>query len=1093
MATTRIRGQQLNLTGSALLDRGITLTADKSIGAGTSTAITFSNTRATVTGSLQLIKTTPTADAEVASKAYVDSQTGGSIPVGTLAFGQYDGTGFSGDTNLGTNRLLSTLNDEQKDHSLSLASASIFFARSGSQKIRNLASGSLLFDIGRMAFTGSALPATGSGVQIHASNANGYVDISGGSSGHVRIEGVRVTDSTVSTAAGDIKVEAEAADAKVTIKGDHESGTAIHIDGDANAASIVDIDAGILNIDASDNIVVAAADLISFTTSDTGADGKISLVSGVASANTSIHLDGNAAAGSIVDIDAGVLDIDATGAVTIDSSAGTIGIGVDAVDQNINIGTDGARTISIGSEAAGNTAAINMKALGAADSDVSIESAAGSVNITGGEAAADSVNISGTGVTIASSNTTHGVKLATATSGVPISIGHTTSLTTVNDDLTVTGHISGSSTVTVGAANATQLQLKNGAIGVGHDGTASDKDLMELTSGVLTVNGHVSGTTFTVGAANGTQLQLKNGAIGVGHDGTSSDPDLIQLDDGAATFNGAVTVNGNFNVLGTATAVSSSNLMVSDPIIALGVSGTSLGQAGDRGIVMAMDKADQGSPSFFFDFSGIPSSGANEGTVTGSFVFARSVSTGSALTLEAASYLGLKAQDAEFGPLGGSKLRLGVAAAGEIDTSAGNLTLDSAGGTVVVDDALQVASTIGVSGDSDLMTLASNVLTVAGHVSGTTVTVGAANATQLQFKNGAIGVGHDGTASDKDLMELTSGILTVNGHLSGTTATVGAANATQLQFKNGAIGVGHDGTDSDKDLMELEKGILTVNGHLSGTTATIGAANATQLQFKNGAIGVGHDGNDSDKDLMELTSGILTVNGHVSGTTFTVGAANATQLQLKNGNIGIGHDGAVSDPDLLALTSGLLTVNAGATIVGALQQSQGTIVAAPNGASSISTSAGNLTLDSAATLNLGTTNATALVLGNTGNTTAISAAPATTLDVSNTTRLTFPKYAFNRIGATYAAAAQTAFTVFEGQIAGQIVGNTTFQITGSGNMHVRRGSLEVYLNGLLLHSGSGNDYTMKIVGGGQTCISGTLNSGLISGDVLTVKVGLHQN
>tara|TARA_Y100001973_G_scaffold21070_1_gene31103 strand:- start:1918 stop:5721 length:3804 start_codon:yes stop_codon:yes gene_type:complete len=93
------------------------------------------------------------------------------------------------------------------------------------------------------------------------------------------------------------------------------------IDNNAHASNTVDIDAGILDIDADDNVTIDAADLITLTTADTGADGKISLVSGVASDNTAIHLDGNADAASIVDIDAGVLDIDVTGATTLTSGS----------------------------------------------------------------------------------------------------------------------------------------------------------------------------------------------------------------------------------------------------------------------------------------------------------------------------------------------------------------------------------------------------------------------------------------------------------------------------------------------------------------------------------------------------------------------------------------------------------------------------------------------------------------------------------------------------------------------------------------------------------------------------------------------------
>ena len=43
-------------------------------------------------------------------------------------------------------------------------------------------------------------------------------------------------------------------------------------------------------------------------------------------------------------------------------------------------------------------------------------------------------------------------------------------------------------------------------------------------------------------------------------------------------------------------------------------------------------------------------------------------------------------------------IKVGVTADGEIDTSSGNLTLDSAGGTVAIDDAATVASTLNVSG-----------------------------------------------------------------------------------------------------------------------------------------------------------------------------------------------------------------------------------------------------------------------------------------------------------------------------------------------------------------------------------------------------------
>jgi len=73
----------------------------------------------------------------------------------------------------------------------------------------------------------------------------------------------------------------------------------------------------------------------------------------------------------------GAFDVNATGAVTIDSSGGTLGLGEDAVNQNINIGTAGTRTIAIGSAAA----------------TVTIDSGAGDISLT----STDDIYIDATG------------------------------------------------------------------------------------------------------------------------------------------------------------------------------------------------------------------------------------------------------------------------------------------------------------------------------------------------------------------------------------------------------------------------------------------------------------------------------------------------------------------------------------------------------------------------------------------------------------------------------------------------------------------------------------------------------------------------
>jgi hypothetical protein len=80
----------------------------------------------------------------------------------------------------------------------------------------------------------------------------------------------------------------------------------------------------------------------------TGAAARVITIGNAASASLKLE----AGIGGL-DVDADTtIELDAGGNVTIESSAGTIGIGADAVAQAINIGTAGARPITIGSAAA---------------------------------------------------------------------------------------------------------------------------------------------------------------------------------------------------------------------------------------------------------------------------------------------------------------------------------------------------------------------------------------------------------------------------------------------------------------------------------------------------------------------------------------------------------------------------------------------------------------------------------------------------------------------------------------------------------------------------------------------------------------------
>ena len=102
----------------------------------------------------------------------------------------------------------------------------------------------------------------------------------------------------------------------------------------SGSTATIDASGGNVAINSADNIALLAADDISLTS--TSADGSITLHS-AHTAGQSILIDANAAAGSILDVDAGILDIDVQGAATLDA----VGIALNAGTGEIDLTTTG--------------------------------------------------------------------------------------------------------------------------------------------------------------------------------------------------------------------------------------------------------------------------------------------------------------------------------------------------------------------------------------------------------------------------------------------------------------------------------------------------------------------------------------------------------------------------------------------------------------------------------------------------------------------------------------------------------------------------------------------------------------------------------
>ena len=77
-------------------------------------------------------------------------------------------------------------------------------------------------------------------------------------------------------------------------------------------------------------------------------------------------------------------------------------------------------------------------------------------------------------IDIDTSDTTGGIAIGTANSGVPISIGHTTSEVTVNDNLTITGDLTVSGTTTT--VNSTTVSIKDPVFELGESGSDDNLD-----------------------------------------------------------------------------------------------------------------------------------------------------------------------------------------------------------------------------------------------------------------------------------------------------------------------------------------------------------------------------------------------------------------------------------------------------------------------------------------------------------------------------------------------------------------------------------------------------------------------------------------
>ena len=191
-------------------------------------------------------------------------------------------------------------------------------------------------------------------------------------------------------------------------------------------------------------------------------------------------------------------------------------------------------------------------------------------------------------------------------------------------------------------------------------------------------------------------------------------------------------------------------------------------------------------------------------------------------------------------------------------TSLGTLT------TLTVDSVIINGTTIGHTSDTDLMTVADGVLTIAGELDATTLDIsgdadidGTLEADAITIGGTAIGSIYGAIAGSSSIVTtgaLDSGSITTGfGNIdtgSSTITTTGLISGGSLDIDNVLINGTTIGHTEDTDLMTVADGLLTIAGEISVTTLDIGGTNvgstAAVSELVDQSVGTGIKSVDSN-------------------------------------------------------------------------------------------------------------------------------------------------------------------------------------------------------------------------------------------------------
>ena len=405
-----------------------------------------------------------------------------------------------------------------------------------------------------------------------------------------------------------------------------------------------------------------------------------------------------------------------------------------------------------------------------------------------------------------------------------------------------------------GAGTGVAENLKYGFFG--HDDSTGKftyiSDAVNASEVISGPAGTIVATTFEGNitgdiTGNVTAGNIQVGVTGANEIDTSSGNLTIDSAGGTVTVDDHLTVSGNLTVNGTTTTVNSTVTSVDDPIFTLGGDVPPVTDDNkDRGIEFRWHNGSAAKIGFFgFDdtdnkFKFIPDA-----------VNTSEVMTGTLGTIVATTFEGNLT-----GQVTAQNIQVGVTGAGTIDTTAGNLTIDSAGGTTTITDHLTVTGNFTSLGIDDNATTTAITIDANENIGIGQTTIEAWNAGAYR----AIQIGDGGALSGSISVDEVN--LSNNAYYDQTDS--------QWEF------IGNNGISEASNITQTDSGTIKLDVS-NGTGAADAAITwATGLTINNNG--------SSTFGTNAVTMGSLTSTGIDDNATATALSIDATQNNVRIGD-----------------------------------------------------------------------------------------------------------------------------------------------------------------------------------------------------------------